>query len=253
VTGIGPRRAEIIVPGLAVLLRFLERFHLPAVYYSRAGVRDGIIADLAARNVGAERSRLTREQRREVEEIGRRYGVGLDHAKKVADIGNLLFGALQSLHGLPSGCGKLLEGAAYLHDVGHFISGVSHHKHSFYVVSNSDMAGFTDRERALIAALCRYHRKALPSPVHSVYQSLTADERRILLMLIPILRLADNLDRSRDQRIQGIDCRLRNGDVVLEVHARGDIDLEQWGAERAGEAFRQIYQRPITVVRARES
>ena len=252
VTGIGPRRAEIIVPGVAVLLRFLEGFHLPALYYSRAGVRDGIIADLAARNVGAERTRLSRDQRREVEEVGRRYGVDLNHARKVAEIGNLLFGALQSLHSLPSGCGKLLEAAAYLHDVGHYISGISHHKHSYYVVSNSDMAGFTDRERFLIAALCRYHRKALPNPVHGVYQALSTEERRTLLMLIPILRLADNLDRSRDQRIQAIDCHLRNGDVVLHVRARGDIDLEQWGAERAGEAFQQIYERPVALVRARD-
>jgi exopolyphosphatase / guanosine-5'-triphosphate,3'-diphosphate pyrophosphatase len=70
-TGIGPRRAEIIVPGMSVLLQFLQEFHLPAFYYSRAGVRDGIIADLAARNVGAELSRLTRDQRREVEDPGR--------------------------------------------------------------------------------------------------------------------------------------------------------------------------------------
>src|ERR1035438_5592284 len=83
VTGIGPRRAEIIVPGMAVLLTFLERFHLPAIYYSRAGVRDGVIADLAARNVGAELSRLTREQRREVEDMGRRYGVPVEHARSV--------------------------------------------------------------------------------------------------------------------------------------------------------------------------
>jgi len=251
ITGIGPKRAEIIVPGLAVLLEFMEQFRLAGFYYSRAGVRDGIIADLAARNVGAERTRLSRDQRREVQQMGRRYGVDVDHARKVAEIGNLLFGALQSLHGLPSGCGKLLEATAYLHDVGHYISGVSHHKHSYYVVSNSDLAGFTDRERYLIAALCRYHRKALPNPQHSVFQTLSTEERRILLMLIPILRLADNLDRSRDQRIQGIECCLRNGDVELQVRANGDIDLEQWGAERAGEAFQQIYQRPVSIVRAR--
>src|SRR5205807_10213932 len=98
VTGIGPKRAEIIVPGVSVLLRFLQQFHLPAVYYSRAGVRDGIIADLAARNVGAERSRLSREQRKEVEDLGRRYGVELDHSRKVAESGSLLFTALQPLH-----------------------------------------------------------------------------------------------------------------------------------------------------------
>jgi exopolyphosphatase/guanosine-5'-triphosphate,3'-diphosphate pyrophosphatase len=251
ITGIGPRRAEIIVPGVAVLLEFLQGFHLPAVYYSRAGVRDGIIADLAARNVGAERTRLSRDQRREVEDISRRYGVPIDHARKVADVAGHLFSALQPLHRLPLGTGKLLEAAAYLIDVGHFISSVSHHKHSYYVVSNSDMAGFTDRERFMIAGLCRYHRKSLPNPVHGIYQALSAEERRTLMLMIPILRLADNLDRSRTQLIQGVECRLRDGEVVLQVRAHGDIDLEQWGAERAGEVFQQVYSRSISVVKAR--
>jgi len=252
-TGIGPRRAEIIVPGMSVLLQFLQEFHLPAFYFSRAGVRDGIIADLAARNVGAELSRLTRDQRREVEDMDRRYGVPLEHARKVANLSNLLFTALQPLHGLPPACGKLLEAAAYLVNVGHYISAVSHHKHSFYVVSNSDMAGFTDRERALIAALCRYHRRSLPSPLHSMYTALSPEERHQLLMMIPILRLSDNLDRSGDQRIRAVDCRLRDGGaVVLQVRATGDIDLEQWAAERAAAAFEQIYNRPISVVKAKE-
>jgi exopolyphosphatase/guanosine-5'-triphosphate,3'-diphosphate pyrophosphatase len=184
--------------------------------------------------------------------MGRRYGVSLEHARKVGEVAGLLFGAMQPLHQLPPECGKLLEAAAYLHDVGHFVSDASHHKHSYYVVCNSDMAGFTERERLLIAGLCRYHRKSLPNPVHSAYQVLTAEERRALMLLIPILRLADNLDRSREQRIRGVECSLRNGEVVLQVHAKVDIDLEQWGAERAGVAFRQVYNSPVTVIKARE-
>jgi exopolyphosphatase/guanosine-5'-triphosphate,3'-diphosphate pyrophosphatase len=120
------------------------------------------------------------------------------------------------------------------------------------VISNSDIAGFTQHERLLVACLCRYHRKSLPSPVHSQYQALPADDKRTLLFLIPILRLADNLSRGRQQRIRSVDCRLRDGEVVLRIHSSHDIDLEQWGAERAGEAFRQIYNRPIAVERAEE-
>jgi exopolyphosphatase / guanosine-5'-triphosphate,3'-diphosphate pyrophosphatase len=252
VTGIGPRRAEIIVPGLAVLLDFIRQFRLPAVYYSRAGVRDGIIADLAARNVGAERSRMSRDQRREVEEMARRYNVPLDRARNVAHIATLLFTALDTIHGLPPAAGKLLEAAAYLLDVGHFVSSASHHKHSYYLVSNSDMAGFTERERVLIAALCRYHRKALPSALHKEFQALTAEERRTLTLLIPILRLADNLERSQQQRIQSVDMRVHNGEVTLLVHSAGDLNLEEWRAERAGEAFRQIYSRELSLAKARE-
>jgi exopolyphosphatase/guanosine-5'-triphosphate,3'-diphosphate pyrophosphatase len=253
ITGIGPRRAEIIVPGVAVLLDFMQAFHLRSVYYSRAGVRDGIIADLAARNVGAELSRMSRDQRREVEDMGRRYGVALDHSRKVGNISNLLFTALQPMHQLPPACGKLLEAAAHLLDVGHYISSSSHHKHSYYVVSNSDMPGFTERERILIAHLCRYHRKSLPSPVHSAYQNLPAEEKRMLLLMIPLLRLADNLDRSHEQRIDKLECRWRDAEVLLQVTSRGDFDLELWGAERASEVFRQVYNRQIVLTKARDA
>jgi len=252
VTGIGPKRAEIIVPGVAVLLDFLQEFQVPAVYYSRAGVRDGIIADLAARNVGGELARLGREQRAEVEAMARRYGVPLDHARKVAAISAMLFTALQPLHNLQPAYGKLLEAAAYLVDVGHYVSDTGHHKHSYYLIANSDIACFTARERMLVAAMCRYHRKSLPNPMHGAFQALSADDRRILLLLVPILRLADNLNRSRQQKITGIESRERDGHIVLTVHSSHDIDLEQWGSERAGEAFRQVYERPVVVVRARE-
>jgi exopolyphosphatase/guanosine-5'-triphosphate,3'-diphosphate pyrophosphatase len=252
ITGIGPRRAEIIVGGVAVLLQFLQEFRLPALYYSRAGVRDGIIADLAARNVGVELSRLSRDQRREVEELGRRYGVSMERARKVANVASLLFTALQPLHGQPPAAGKLLEAAAYLLDVGHYVSNVGHHKHSYYVVSNSDMAGFTDRERLVIATLCRYHRKSMPNPLHNSLQPLSADEKRSVQMLTPILRLADNLDRTHDQRITQVDYRPRDSEVVLQLHSHGDIDLEQWGAERAVDAFKQVFGRSISLTKVRD-
>jgi exopolyphosphatase / guanosine-5'-triphosphate,3'-diphosphate pyrophosphatase len=229
----------------------LQAFRLSAIYYSRAGVRDGIIADLAVRNVGAELSRLTRDQRREVEDMGRRYGVSIEHARNVAHMASLLFSALHPLHQLPPANGKLLEAAACLIDVGHYISNSSHHKHSHYVVSNSDMPGFNERERLMVAALCRYHRKSLPSTVHTAYQLLSVDEKKVLLLMIPLLRLADNMVRDPEERIQGVEARVQNGSVTLVVHSDGDIDLEQWGAERAGEAFHQIYGRHISVVKAR--
>jgi exopolyphosphatase/guanosine-5'-triphosphate,3'-diphosphate pyrophosphatase len=245
VTGIGPRRAEIIVPGIAVLLRVLEDFRLPCLYYSAAGVRDGIIADLGARGVGRELAQLSRDQRKEVEQMSRRYGVALPHARQVAVLAHALFTDLHPLHMLPPQFGKLLEAAAYLHDAGHFVADSSHHKHSYYVVSNSDMPGFTNRERELIANLCRYHRKSMPAPVHSNWQSLNADDKRAVLLLIPLLRLADNLDVSHESRIKSLSCLIRDGQVLLQAASASDISLEQWAAERAGEAFRQVYNRPV--------
>ncbi|MBX5495717.1 MAG: Ppx/GppA family phosphatase, partial [Bryobacteraceae bacterium] len=133
---------------------------------------------------------------------------------------------------------------------GHIISDTAHHKHSQYIVAHSDLPGFTDHERNLVAMLCRYHRKAMPMPKHLGYQSLTADERRAVLLLTPILRIADGLDRGRELRVEGIDCQIRNGGVVLSIYSDQDTALEQWAAEQAGEVFRQVYDKPLLVVQA---
>jgi hypothetical protein len=87
--------------------------------------------------------------------------------------------------------------------------------------------------------------------MHAAFQTLHADERRPLALMIPLVRLADNLVGDEPQHIDGVDCKLQNGHVTLEIRATGDLDLAEWGAEQAGEAFRQIYNRPMEVMRSK--
>jgi exopolyphosphatase / guanosine-5'-triphosphate,3'-diphosphate pyrophosphatase len=251
IVGIGPKRAEIIIPGAAVLLSVLKGLALPSLYYSAAGVRDGIIADLAARTSTRSMTEMSREQRDVVEEMATRYNVSLRHVRKVSRMASELFVALEPLHKLPHSNGRLLEAAAHLHDIGHFVSDTRHHKHSYYLVLNSDMPGFNEQEREVIANLCRYHRKAMPTPEHPNWQTLDPESRRAITMLAPLLRIADNLDRSRGQRVKSVECILRSNEVVLRLHSNKDVDLDAWATERAGEFFRQVYNKPITLVRAR--
>ncbi len=251
ITGIGPRRAEIIIPGTAVLLHVLDALHMPSLFYSAAGVRDGLIADLATRGVDRGFSQLSVDQRSVVEEMAEHFGVTLRHARKVARLANDLFAGFQNAHRLPPHYGRLLEASAYLHDTGHYISDTRHHKHSYYLVANSDLPGFTLNEREIIANLCRYHRKALPTPEHGNLQQLDNEGRRAIHYLIPLLRLADSLDRSHGQRIRAVECRQRESDflIMLNVPQEIDIDLEVWAAERQAETFRQVYGKPTAIAR----
>ena len=249
ITGIGPRRAELIVAGAAIFLRALEMFQQPSLYYSVAGVRDGIVADLATRGVGRELSLLNREQRIIVEQMARRYGVQVAHARQVADLAHKLFESLEPLHKLPANFGKLLEASAYLHDIGHFVSDTGHHKHSFYLVAHSDMPGFTGKERQMIALLCRYHRKTMPAERHTVFQSIDSEARRAVTLLAPLLRIADNLDRSHEQRVRDMAIQLKNGNVTIALDSKADTDLDVWAAERTGDAFRDAYQMSLSLTR----
>ena len=232
IPGIGPKRAEIIVPGVALLLVALREFRLRNLYYSSAGLRDGIIADLAMRRVGRELSQLDADQRRLMTGMTRRYGVPLKHARKVAALAHTLFDSLQSLHGLPPGYGKALEAASYLHDTGHYISDTRHHRHSYYLVANSDMPGFTERERHMIANLCRYHRKSTPNASHAPFQALDAEGKRAVTLLTPLLRLADSLDRSNEQRVESVECQVKNAEVVLRLQSGAPMWIWNSGPER---------------------
>lgn len=251
IVGIGPRRAEIIIPGTAVLLRVLEAFNMPALFYSAAGVRDGIIADLASRGIDRGMCQMSVDQRSMVEEMAEHYGVALRHGRKVARLANDLFLGFQHVHRQPAHYGRLLEASAYLHDTGHYISDTRHHKHSYYLVANSDMPGFTVNEREVIANLCRYHRKAMPTPGHENLELLDSEDQRAIAWLIPLLRLADSLDRSHTQRIRSLECRHRDNDflITLNTAPENDIDLEIWAAERLTDVFRQIYGKPVTIAR----
>lgn len=254
INGIGPRRAEIIIPGAAVLLRVLETFQLPAVYYSSAGVRDGIIADLAARGVGRERIHLAREQTLYLESTARRFGVSLKHARKVAALAHALFDGFQPLHQLAPENGKLLEAAAYLLDVGHFISATGHHKHSAYIVQNSDLPGFNDHERMLISMLCRFHRKGMPAPRHQSFQALSAEDKHVLLYLIPLLRLADSLDSDQEQKVESLQLQTNGNTTTVGLVTRGaNIDLNVWAAELAATTFRSVYNHSVEFAMSRRS
>jgi exopolyphosphatase / guanosine-5'-triphosphate,3'-diphosphate pyrophosphatase len=246
IVGIGPRRAEIVTAGAAVFLRVLELFEVKSLHYCVAGVRDGIIADLAARGFGRELSQISREQRGVVEEMAKRYGVSMKHARHVATLGLRLFELLQPVHRLPPEAGKLLESAGYLHDIGHFVSNTGHHKHSAYLVANSDMPGFTDKERLTLAALCRFHRKSLPQPRHAHFQALDVESKRLVSCLAPLLRMADSLDRGHVQRVADISGGVKNGAAAIQVLTQEEAGLEVFTANEAGKSFRDIFGVPIS-------
>ncbi|MDZ7639810.1 MAG: Ppx/GppA phosphatase family protein [Bryobacterales bacterium] len=245
VTGIGPRRAEIIVPGVALLARALEKFGVGRLVYSNAGVRDGIVLDLAARGVGIERMTLTDEQRAVVEGLANQFGVSLPRAREAARFALDLYIGLEQLHQLPHTYGRILEAAAYLHDIGHFISATRHHKHSHYIVSGVDLPSFTESERRQIAVLCRYHRKSMPVASHEEFTSLPDTEPRAILCLIPLLRIADACGRSAERRISRLTCQPEASTVTIELHHVPPLDLELWAIERNLPIFREVYRRGV--------
>jgi exopolyphosphatase/guanosine-5'-triphosphate,3'-diphosphate pyrophosphatase len=182
-----------------------------------------------------------------VRALGRRYGTSPNHARKVAQLAAMLFEGLHPLHRLPPAHGRILEGAAYLFNIGHYINESRHHKHSLYLVLNSDMPGFTDRERMGIANLGRYHRKSMPQPTHPDFQALDTEMRNAVVLLAPLLRIAVALDQSQEQKVERVETFIQDRAVELRLVSDRDTDIEQWHASQAGVVFREVYGKQLMI------
>ena len=212
--------------------------------------RDGIVAGRAHRRGGSAPDQLDADQRRVVRAVGRRYGTSPAHARKVAQLAAILFDSLHPLHRLAPAYGRILQASAYLYNIGHFVNDARHHKHSFYLVMNSDLPGFIDSERSGIANLCRYHRKSMPQPTHGEFQALDLETRDAVVFLIPLLRIAVALDQSQEQKVESVEASIQDRLVELRLVSTKDTDIEQWHAGQVAEVFHQVYGRQM-VLRAK--
>jgi exopolyphosphatase/guanosine-5'-triphosphate,3'-diphosphate pyrophosphatase len=245
-----PRRAEIIVAGAVILEAAMRHLGLDAVVAVDTGLRNGVLRDLARRTPAA--VQVAAEGRaRAAAAVGRRLRFDEKHARQVTHLALQLYDQLAGVHGLPPSARSLLEAAALLHDVGHTVSPSRHHKHSFYLVQNADIAGFSDQERHTVALVARYHRRSPPERGRPDLEELTAAELRQVRRMVAILRVADALDRSHHQPVRDVRASLVGGRVRVVARARGPIDLELWDVEREAAWFRRALGRRLEVVASR--
>jgi len=245
-----PRRAEIIVAGAVILEAAMRQLRLESVVAVDTGLRDGVLRDLARRSPGAAAAAAA-GRIEAVVALGRRFKFDEAHALQVARLAVALFDQLAGLHRLPAGARGLLEAAALLHDVGHAVSPNRHHKHTFYLVANADIPGFSDQERKLVALVARYHRRSAPERHREDLEDLPAADFRTVRRLVALLRVADSLDRSHHQPVHALRAAHRDGAIRLQARARGALDLELWDVAREASLFRAVFGRRMEVVHVR--
>jgi exopolyphosphatase/guanosine-5'-triphosphate,3'-diphosphate pyrophosphatase len=240
--GLREDRADVILPAGVVYLKIGEIFGVDRVFVPSVGLKEGLLLDtideLARR--GALEARR-KELRAAALGLGRRDDLDQPHAVRVADLALSLYDQLGDLHGLGDEERTLLEAAALLHDVGLYVSMAKHHKHSYYLISESDLVGLDRRQREIAANVARYHRKAHPTAKHPPFAVLSSEDRSVVERLAAILRVADVLDREHRQKVRAVKVRRDEGGVVLELDSEGDLSLERWAARSKFGLFEAVF------------
>jgi exopolyphosphatase/guanosine-5'-triphosphate,3'-diphosphate pyrophosphatase len=161
-----------------------------------------------------------------------------------------LFDALAAEHGLGGRERLLLQVAALLHDIGVYVSLRSHHKHSQYLLSTSQIFGLSDTETAVVANIARYHRRGLPQKSHLAYVSLDAPDRLIVAKLAPIVRLANALDAEHLQKVRALRLLPHGEAWVLEMDGARDLTMERLAGEARADMFTETYGRQLAIRQA---
>src|SRR5215472_16102002 len=244
IEGIGPRRAEIVVAGAAVYHELVDRLHLKGFRYSPLGLRDGILAQMAADYDRSTRSgrQLESERWESIMHAVAHYRVDRKHALDVRDSALFLFTALRSVHGLPPEYREWLTAAAMLYEVGDFVNGTGRHRHTNYIISNSEILGYTPQQRRMIAAIARYLGKSRPSDEDVPMKAVEPAERANVEKAIVLLRLGRALNLGRSRAVEKVRVSVRSADVrfTLLPRRRMGIDLELWAVEKERDYFREV-------------
>lgn len=187
---------------------------------------------------------------RSVLSIARRYDYDKAHSHHIAKLANQIFDQTLAIHGMTDQERELLEYAAILHDIGYHIAHNNHHRHSLYLIKNSEMPGFTGNESAVIATVARYHRGSMPTGArdakarreHEDYLSLSPQSQQTARRLAAILRIADGLDRSYQQKVDAVHSKVRGDQITFYLESNEDCELEIWAADRKAEWFRKLFR-----------
>jgi exopolyphosphatase / guanosine-5'-triphosphate,3'-diphosphate pyrophosphatase len=249
VPGIKPERGDIILAAAITLETVLELGKFDGIEATEAGLREGVF--LARTLLAPGEPLFDNVREAAVRNLAVQYESDMTHVEHVARLALQMFDSVVEggLFEPRPGERELLWAASMLHDVGMTISYDDHHKHSRYLIVSAELPGFDPRERALIAQISRYHRKGAPKLGEMSALSQPGDEE-LLDRCAVILRLAEHLERGRDQSVSEARLRPNGHGVDLHLEAAGEnLILPRWSVERYGdgEMFQRVFGRRLLI------
>ena len=228
IPGIEAKRADIIAAGALLLQEVCRQLKIAQLEYSDFALREGVLIDSMEQILGRPSSK--RDAARDgVVRFAQRCSVDLQHSEHVAKLSVDIFRSLHKHYELNDRLMPLLEAAAILSNVGASVSYSKHHLHSYYMIRNSDLVGFSEEDIELIALAARYHRKGAPKKSHDEYAALSEDHQHDVDVMAGILRIATGLDRSHDQCIRSVSASIREIDdeEVVQLVVKSDCDNQE--------------------------
>jgi exopolyphosphatase/guanosine-5'-triphosphate,3'-diphosphate pyrophosphatase len=238
---LNPDRADVILPAMIVLQMIVQGARATEVLIPGVGLKDGVLLEMAPLARGPSLPRRVQVMA-SVERLGQKYAYDAEHAAVTSRLAARLFDQTLSLHHLTENDRLLLEAAAMLHDIGHYINTIDHDKHGYYLLKHHTLIGLTPAEQEIIANLVYYHRKQTPAASDENIKALPQKDRIVITKLCALLRLADALDVSHLARLQDVIVEQQSvGQWRLYLLSQSEAMLEKWALAKRKLLFQDVF------------
>ena len=247
--GLKEDRADVILPAALVYLRLAEIFGVKKILVPFVGLKDGILLDIIDEMTDHETrsAKIERKKMSGAMALGRQYLFDERHGLQVAKLSVSLFDQTAGVHGFGEEERQMLFTAGVLHDIGMFVSCRRHHKHSMYLISQSDIPGFTPRQIQIIAHIARYHRKGEPSAKHASFSAMPQEDKTLVEKLSAFLRIGDALDREHLQNVISITSSVKGNALSLQIRGKNDLLLERWALGKKAAWFEKVFNLKVVI------
>lgn len=234
--------AELVVPTILLYEQLLALVPVQEIILTDDRFIDGIcllhIGTKTDKDYAAE---LEQEQLSLLHSIGRHYHYDEAHSRQVERLAVLMFDKLSKHHGLDSHCRILLQATALLHDIGKYVSLRSHSLYSYKLIMSSDILGFSEMDKKIVALASYYHAHRLFGNKHPDVEPMSAEVMPLVAKLAALVRLADAMDRSYKQKIRSCRVNVKNGVMKVDAVTREDLTIEEWTFASKASFFEEVY------------
>jgi exopolyphosphatase/guanosine-5'-triphosphate,3'-diphosphate pyrophosphatase len=243
--GIDAKRADLM-PASAILTDYiLHHSGAPEIVACTWALREGLLLELAGI---ANRREAIDARKHSVGALAQKFEKRNEHGQTVAKLAGQIFDATAETLDLPKDAREILEYAALLHDIGHSIDHDRHNRHSYYLIKNADLFGFSPDEIESIAQVARGHRKQGAKVDSTELIQLPEEKRKMVRALAAILRVADGLDRTHFGMVKGVHLSYAPGKLYIDVDSGSErADLELWTCEKRVDLLAKLLDRRIVL------
>lgn len=239
--GINFQTAEMTIPSLLTYQEIFQRTPASAFQVGFSSMRHGVLRVLARDVWGLENSNYQNDVLDSARSLAEKYHVDLEQAQQTERLVVRIFNEMRPEHGLSSRHRLLLRVAATLQNCGKFVNNRSFHKHSFYLISNSEIFGLRHSETEMTAYVARYSFRSGPKTSHLNFMSLPRENRVAISKLAAMLRIADALNHGKFPDPETLRFERDGDELMIFLPPDDSFLLKARSLETQGKMFEDVF------------